>query len=278
MSLDKHRQHEYKTEAAAQAVLLLDCHAICTSVTAKATASWHGESDQRGLPVQDAGLLALVAAANVTSVPVALPVQDNGRSCHPVTESHTALPVTDKLPVCHSSAFVSHVESIQMQTDGTHESAQSLAWGLPGAKPPVFQEGIKSGSTAATVMPVIEASPGRYRQPHAARKRKHKRRDPTAGITPEHMLYWVSQADIAAQLRGNDTAGPAEAGLLSEAASAPSQEECTDMLSTLSAGQQCMLGCQEQSSRIQQEVTNGSKVLCTVEPVLHKSLKRRQCL
>ena len=231
------------------------------------------------LPLQDAGLLALVAAANVVPVPIALPIQDYSRSHNPATASHTALLVKDTLTVCPSPAPVSHVESILVQTDGTHESAQSLARGLPGAKPAVIQEGVSPGLTAATVMPVVEGLLGRCRQPDAARKRKHKRRDPSAGITPEHMLYWISQADIAAQLRCNDTVGPAEAGLLSEAASAKasSQEECTDMLPAVSGQEQCILGCQDKSSGMWQEMTGGSELLCSVEPVLHRTLKRRQC-
>lgn len=259
------------------------CLAVMQSVPAalqRAVLPHHatGSLTKGKLPLQDAGLLALVAAANVVPVPVALPMQDYSRSHNPATASHTALPVKDMLTVCHSP--VSHVQSILVQTDGNHENAQNPAWGLPGAKPAAIQEEVRSGLTAATVMPVVESLPGRCRQPHAARKRKHKRRDSSAGVTPEHMLYWVSQADIAAQLRCNDTAGPAEAGLLSEAASAnaPNQEECTDVLPGVSAVGQCIIGCQEQSSRIRTEVTGGSKVLCTVEPVLHKSLKRRQCL
>ena len=235
--------------------------------------------DQRELLLQDAGLLALVAAANVFPVPIALPKQDYGRSHNPVTVSQTALPVKQRLAVCCPPAPVSHAESVLVQTNGTHEGAQSLAWGMPGALPAVSQEGIKSGSTAATVMPAVEGLPGRCRQPQAARKRKHKRRDPSAGITPEHMLYWVSQADIAAQLRCTDTAIPAEAGLADLAKTElPRHEACDSMLPALCAEEQCMLGCQEQSSRMRQDVTPGSKPLCTVEPVLQKSLKRRQCL
>ena len=268
-------------EAAAQAVLVLDCHVKRTSSSTKgnAAASCHGRPDRRELPLQDAGLLALVAAANVVSVPAALPIQDFGRSHNPAPVSHTALPVKDKLTVCHSSAPVSHVESLLVQTDSAHKTAQSLPWGLPGAKPAVLQQGVKSGSTAAADVPVVEGLPGRCGQPCAARKRRRKRRDPLAGITPEHMLYWVSQADIAAQLRCDDSAAPVEAGLLSGAASAkaPNQEECADTLPAVSAEEECSQGCQTQSSRMWQEVAGGSKVLCTAEPVLYKSLKRRQC-
>lgn len=209
--------------------------------------------------LQDAGLLALVAAANVAPVPIALPIQDYGRSHNPVTVSQAAAPLKEKLTDGHSPAPVSHVDSVLVQTDGTHEGAQSLAWGMPGALPAVSWEGVKAGSTAATVMPAVEGLRGRCRQPRAARKRKHKRRDPSAGITPEHMLYWVSQADVAAQLRCCHTPSPAEAGLLPDLASTEVQRQpaCDSMLPALSAEEQCMQGCQEQGNRMRPEVTVG---------------------
>lgn len=227
------------------------------------------------LLLQDAGLQALVAAANVLPVPLALPTQDYSRLHNPVTVTKTALPVESGLQEGHQSASVSCVESILAPTD---EGAQEPAWVLPGR---TAQEGVKSASD--TVMPLAEAIPGRCSQPHVARKRKHKRRDASSGITPEHMLYWVTQADIAAQLRCTDEASP-EAGLMPEAASteAPSQEACSSMLPAsslpdLCAGE-CILGCQQQGSRTGQETSDASKVCYNVEPVLQKSPKRRQCL
>ena len=224
------------------------------------------------LLLQDAGLLALVAAANVLPVPPALPTQDYSRLHNPVTVTKTALPVQSGQQEGHQSASVSCVENILASTnDGT----QNPAWILPGT---TAQEGVKSASD--TVMPLAEAIPGRCSQPHVARKRKHKRRDASSGITPEHMLYWVSQADIAAQLRCTDEASH-EAGLFPEAASteAPSQEACSSMLpaSSLPDGE-CISGCQQQGNRTRQDATDASKVCNNVEPVLQKSLKRRQCL
>lgn len=220
------------------------------------------------LLLQDAGLLALVAAANVVPVPVALPIQDYGRSHNPVMLSQTALSVKDRPTVCHPSAGA---ESAPMQADCTRESCQSPACSLPG----VTQEGVKAAVAAATVLPAAQILPGKYRHPHSARKRKHKRRDPSTGVTPEHMLYWVSQDDIAAQLRCTDTVGPAEAGLLSETTSTEplSPQECPAMLPAGSAQEKCMLGCWEHSSS---NATGTSNILFTVEPA-QKSLKRREC-
>lgn len=195
-------------------------------------------------------------------MPDTLPKQDYGRSNNPVMLSQTALTVKDKPTVCYSSATV---ESALMQAVCTHDSSQSLACSLPG----VTQEGVKAAVAAATVLPAAQVMPGRYRQPHAARKRKHKRCEHAIGVTPEHMLYWVSQADIAAQLQCIDTDGPAEAGWLAEAAStAPSSpQECPSMLPAGSAKEKCISGCVA-------GISNGSH---TVEPAT-KALKRRQCL
>lgn len=220
------------------------------------------------LLLQDAGLLALVAAANVVPVPDALPIQDYSRSQKPVMLSQTAPTISDKPTVCHPSATVDNAPT---QADSTHERSQSLACSLPA----VTQEGVKAAVPAAAVLPAAQVLPGKYRQPHAARKRKHKRCDPSTGVTPEHMLYWVSQADIAAQLRCIDTVGPAETGLLSEAASVEtlSQQECPSTLQAGSAEEKCIFGWEQISG-----TANGSSNRShTVEPA-SKSLKRRQCL
>ena len=218
-------------------------------------------------------MLALVAAANVVPVPDALPKQDYGRSQHPVMLSQTALTVKDKPTVCDPSAAV---ESAPMQADCTHDSPQSLACTLPVATPAIPQKGVKAATAAAIVLPAAQVLPGKYRQPHTARKRKHRRYNSSTGVTPEHMLYWVSQADVAAQLRCIDTVGPAEAGWVSGAASTalPSPQECPSILPAGSAEEKYILGCVEPSSGPAAGISNRSH---TVEPAT-KALKRRQSL
>ena len=108
--------------------------------------------------MQDAGLLALVAAAQVTEVPLTIQQTDNNS------------------PGLQPSALTAN---------GACLSGLAAA----GQKPLVAAAG--AGKTAAK----------KGRGVRGGRRAPKKR---IAGISPEHMLYWVSQADIAMQLRCED--------------------------------------------------------------------------
>ena len=230
--------------------------------------------------LQDAGLLALVAAANVEPVPTALPV---GSVRLPIASvmTTTVLPVDSSLLACHQPASVQRGTAVQAD-DAGESGAQEPAWALPCKGNAVDQDGVAAASAA--VLPAADPLPGRYKQPQTARRRKQKRRDPSAGVTPEHMLYWVSQADVAAQLRCTDTVCSAAAVLLPGAAvtGEPTQEACSSLLPCplLPAEQQrTATRCQQHASRILENSSAASTLHGTLEPViLHKSSKRRQCL
>ena len=112
--------------------------------------------------MQDAGLLALVAAAQIADVPSTLHIQPeagpSGLQQWPYKEGHL-MAVTAVGQESHAHEAVAH----------TVKAAVSK------------QRGVRGGR-------------------RAARKR-------ISGITPEHMLYWVLQADIAVQLRCEQTDG-----------------------------------------------------------------------
>ncbi|DBA78474.1 hypothetical protein WJX79_008004 [Trebouxia sp. C0005] len=111
---------------------------------------------------QDAGLLALVAAAQIADIPASLHTQPeagpSGLQHWPYKEGHlTGTSAASQEP--HAREAVVH----------TVKAAVSK------------QRGVRGGRRAP---------------------RKH-----ISGITPEHMLYWVLQADIAVQLRCEQTDG-----------------------------------------------------------------------
>ena len=232
---------------------------------------------KEGCLLQDAGLLALVAAANVEPVPTALPV-DSGRLPGAANITTHVLPVDSSLLACHQPASVQQGTAVQAKrADADESGAQEPAGPLPCKGNAVDQDGVAAASAA--VLAAADPLPGRYKQPQPARRRKQKRRDPSAGVTPEHMLYWVSQADVAAQLRCTDTVCSAAAVLLPEAGGAI-QDACTSLLPCplLPAEQQCTATrCQQQTSRIAGNSSAASTLHCAIEPViLHKSSKRRQ--
>lgn len=108
--------------------------------------------------MQDAGLLALVAAAQVTEVPLTI-----------------------------------------QQTDSSIPGLQPSALTANGAS--------LSGLAAAGQKPLVAAAVAGKTAAKKGRGVRGGRRAPKkriAGISPEHMLYWVSQADIAMQLRCED--------------------------------------------------------------------------
>lgn len=112
--------------------------------------------------LQDAGLLALVAAAQIADIPASLHTQPeagpSGLQHWPYKEGHlTGTSAASQEP--HAREAVVH----------TVKAAVSK------------QRGVRGGRRAP---------------------RKH-----ISGITPEHMLYWVLQADIAVQLRCEQTDG-----------------------------------------------------------------------
>lgn len=190
----------------------------------------------------------------------------------------TVSPLDRNLAACYQSAPATQ-GTAALAEDAAESGAQNPGGVLPCrrlANPSFNQDGLQAASAA-------EPLPGRCRQPQAARKRKQKQRDPSTGVTPEHMLYWVSQADVAAQLRCTDAACSAAAVLLPEAALAGGlvQEACSSVLpSPLSpTEQQRTAGYQQQTSRIVEVACVASTPHCIVEPaILQNSLKRRQCL
>jgi len=125
--------------------------------------------------LQDAGLLALVAAAQVADVP----------------------------------------SSLHMQPEA----------GPSGLRQLPYKEGHLMAVTAASHKPhaneaiaqTVKAAVSKQRGVRGGRRAPRKR---VSGITPEHMLYWVLQADIAVQLRCEQTDGvvsmPKESDMPSE--------------------------------------------------------------
>lgn len=232
-----------------------------------------------GFSLQDAGLLALVAAANMVPMPAALPA-DNNRP-NTISRTKTILPVNSSLTACHQSASVRQRSTVV--TDADELGAQAPAFVLPCTALAMDQEELPA---ASDVVPTAAAPlPGKCRQPQAARRRKKKRHGPSTGVTPEHMLYWVSQADVAAQLRCTETACSAASVLLPEAASTEgsTQEVCASSVPgavspAWSAEEQCNAGCQPQSSRTPEIPSAAGATHCTVKPVvLHKPVKRKHC-
>ena len=112
--------------------------------------------------VQDAGLLALVAAAQIADVPTSLHTQPaagpSGLQQLPYMEEHLLA-----------------ITAVGQEPHGHEAVAHSVKAAVSK------QRGVRGGR-------------------RASRKR-------LSGITPEHMLYWVLQADIAVQLRCEQTDG-----------------------------------------------------------------------
>ena len=108
--------------------------------------------------MQAAGLLALVAAAQVTEVPLTIQQTDSN------------------IPGLQPSALTDNGASLS---------------GLVAAGQKPLAAAAVAGKTAAK----------KGRGVRGGRRAPKKR---IAGISPEHMLYWVSQADIAMQLRCED--------------------------------------------------------------------------
>ncbi len=132
--------------------------------------------------LQDAGLLALVAAAQIADVPPSLHAQPeagpSGLQQLPYKEGHL-MAVTAVGQEPHAQEAVAH----------TFNAAVSK------------QRGVRGGR-------------------RASRKR-------ISGITPEHMLYWVLQADIAVQLRCEQTDGVVS---MSQESAMPSESNAADAL------------------------------------------------
>ncbi|DBB00787.1 hypothetical protein WJX77_001536 [Trebouxia sp. C0004] len=106
---------------------------------------------------QDAGLLALVAAAQIADIPL-----------------HA-----------QSAAGTSGLQQLP------YKEGYSMGMSAAGQEPHALQ------AFAHTVKAAVSKQRGARGGRRAARKR-------ISGITPEHMLYWVLQADIAVQLRCED--------------------------------------------------------------------------
>lgn len=190
----------------------------------------------------------------------------------------TAPPLDSSLTACHQSASAKQGTAVHAK-DAAESGPQNAVGVLPCSRlavTSVNQDGLKAASAA-------DPLPGRCRQPQAGRKRRQKRRDPSTGVTPEHMLYWVSQADVAEQLRCTDAVCSAAAVLLPEAALAGDsvQEACSSVLpNPLSpTDQQCAAGCQQQTSRTVEVPCAACTPHCIAEPaILQNPFKRRQCL
>lgn len=130
---------------------------------------------------QDAGLLALVAAAQVADVPLLLHTQP--------------------------------------------------AAGPSGLQQLPYKEGHLMGMTAAghphaheAVAHTVKAAVSKQRGVRGGRRASRKR---ISGITPEHMLYWVLQADIAVQLRCEQTDGIVS---MAQESDVPSQSNAAEVL------------------------------------------------
>lgn len=121
---------------------------------------------------QEAGLLALVAAAQNASVPSALH--------EPTDISMLDTATASGLP---EAALVVPCGDVILESPSGQKPTPSSAAGRTAATAVCKQRGVRGGRRAP---------------------KKHPR------ITPEHMLYWVSQADIAMELRCNDIDTPPE--------------------------------------------------------------------
>ena len=227
--------------------------------------------------LQDAGLQALVAAANVVSVPSTVLDHECNRTSASGSSVLGIAPPGDSRLAPHPTLSVSAMAAAFKpgQAQRVESSAQTASWLLPCAA--TLQEGLATSSVA--VKQDADTPSSKHKQLSGAKRRRKKRRDPAAGVTPEHMLYWVSQADVAAQLQCNDAVRPSEAA--SPLAEASAHEVNTSTAATLlpmtARLQQCH-GDSQQNDRTQGECNRLSRLQGSVPPVPEQDChKRRQC-
>ena len=132
--------------------------------------------------VQDAGLLALVAAAQIADIPSSLHAQPEAGP-----SGLQQLPYKEK-----------HIMAVTAASHGPH-AHEAIAHTVKAAVSK--QRGVRGGR-------------------RASRKR-------ISGITPEHMLYWVLQADIAVQLRCEQTD---RVGSMAQQSNMPSESNAAEVL------------------------------------------------
>ena len=218
-------------------------------------------------------MLALVAAAYVVPVPSAPPSQQHSQ------HQHISMSAVSTLRAPHQPVAAVQLVSVPAPPDPAEGAAQGASWVLPctashGTEP----------YTAAAARADANALPSQRKQPHSARRRRRKRQDsfPT-GITPEHMLYWVSQADIAAQLRCTDGICPDESGPLACASATESSRQAQAfspmpvLTPALDVDQLQQHNAASQTQALSPESTC-TGVHSAGRPVsVQKPLKRRQC-